>query len=319
MDTIKIMTLNCHSLEEKNYKEKLEAFVLETVRLKPQIIALQEVNQSINAKAVSDDMGYGYYPCDEEAVIKEDNHAFNAAKRLQSLGYPMHWTWTPAKKGYDKYEEGLALFSAFPISEAQQVYTTISRDFDNWKVRKALSIVSCIGNKMMQFVSVHMGWWEDKEEPFISQWENLEKIAERNDRCFVMGDFNSPASMKNGGYDYIISKGWKDTYQLAKARDEGFTVCKKIDGWRNRDSEENMRIDFIFTDGADDITVESSAVVFNGKNGPVVSDHFGVMISCSQDSGGKFSCENQETGKDSCQKAGSACGLSKEKDNNCKG
>lgn len=282
MDTIKIITLNCHSLEEENYKEKLEEFVTATAGMKPQIIALQEVNQSIDSQTASEDLPEGYCPCEPGIVLKKDNHALNVAEKLRKLGYPMYWTWTPAKKGYDKYEEGLALFSVYPIDRAESTYTTISRDFDNWKVRKAVSVVCTIGGRQIQFISVHMGWWEDREEPFISQWEKLEDIVNKNMNCFVMGDFNSPASMKNGGYDYIISKGWKDTYRLANKKDEGFTVCKKIDGWKDKDSEKNMRIDFIFTNGTDDMTIDSSSVVFNGKNGQVVSDHFGVMIDCSQ-------------------------------------
>lgn len=279
MDTMKILTLNCHSLEEENYQDKLEAFVLEVVTRKPAVIALQEVNQSMASKAVTEAIDCGYCACQSGVVLKEDNHALNVAKRLKSMGYPMYWTWTPAKKGYDKYEEGLALFSVYPIEKVEQIYTTVSKDFNNWKVRKALSAVCTAGGKKLQFISVHMGWWEDMEEPFISQWEKLETLEEKDACCFVMGDFNSPASERNAGYDYIISKGWKDTYSLAKSKDEGFTVCKKIDGWKDRKASKNMRIDFIFTRNSP--RVENSYVVFNGKNGQIVSDHFGVIITVS--------------------------------------
>ena len=92
-----------------------------------------------------------------------------------------------------------------------------------------------------------------------------------------MGDFNSPASVSGGGYDYITAKGWNDTYNLAKLKDEGYTVCKKIDGWKDKDTDGKMRIDFIFTN--ENTNVEKSVVVFNGTNGDVVSDHYGVMIT----------------------------------------
>ena len=43
---MKIMTLNTHSLAEPEYESKLAAFAGSLVQIKPDIIALQEVNQS---------------------------------------------------------------------------------------------------------------------------------------------------------------------------------------------------------------------------------------------------------------------------------
>lgn len=277
MIVMKILTLNCHSLEEENYQDKLLEFAQWTAKEKPDIVALQEVNQSIEAKAVSSETAEGFTSDEKDLILKSDNHAYNLAKLLSELGYPMYWTWTPAKIGYGKYQEGLAIFSSMPFKKTVQCYTTHSKEFENWKVRKALSVVCDVNGKEMQFVTVHMGWWEDKEEPFTDQWESLEKIVEKNMKCFVMGDFNSPASVSGGGYDYITAKGWKDTYNLAEIKDEGYTVCKKIDGWKDKDTDGKMRIDFIFTN--ENTNVEKSVVVFNGTNGGVVSDHYGVMIT----------------------------------------
>ena len=43
---MKLMTLNTHSLEEEDYEAKLHAFAEGVCRAEPDIIALQEVNQS---------------------------------------------------------------------------------------------------------------------------------------------------------------------------------------------------------------------------------------------------------------------------------
>ncbi|MCD8170518.1 MAG: hypothetical protein LUE94_14670 [Clostridiales bacterium] len=43
---MKLMTLNTHSLEEENYEAKLHAFAEGVCRAEPDIIALQEVNQT---------------------------------------------------------------------------------------------------------------------------------------------------------------------------------------------------------------------------------------------------------------------------------
>ena len=277
MIAMKILTLNCHSLVEENYQDKLLEFAQWTAKVKPDIVALQEVNQSMEALAVSFETAEGFTSDEKDLILKSDNHAYNLSKLLNKLGYPMYWTWTPAKMGYGKYEEGLAVFSAFPLYKTSQIYTTYSKDFSNWKIRKALSVICDVKGKEMQFITVHMGWWDDKEEPFTHQWEVLENMVKKDTHCFLMGDFNSPASVSGEGYDYITAKGWKDTYNLAEKKDEGYTVCKKIDGWKDKDSDGKMRIDFIFSN--ENAKVEKSAVVFNGTNGGVVSDHYGVMIT----------------------------------------
>ena len=50
---MKIMTLNTHSLAEPEYESKLAAFAGSLVQIKPDIIALQEVNQSRSAPPAS--------------------------------------------------------------------------------------------------------------------------------------------------------------------------------------------------------------------------------------------------------------------------
>ena len=63
-----------------------------------------------------------------------------------------------------------------------------------------------------------------------------------------------------------------------KEKDNGFTVEKVIDGWKDKLKEKtNIRIDHIWC--RHKIPVKSSNVIFNGKNRPVVSDHYGVIIS----------------------------------------
>ena len=58
------------------------------------------------------------------------------------------------------------------------------------------------------------------------------------------------------------------------------TVRGVIDGWRDKIAEpeklEGMRIDQIWCSRS--VPVLSSKVIFNGENGPVVSDHFGIEI-----------------------------------------
>jgi len=271
---MKILTLNTHSIIEKNYEEKLVNFVEMIKEELPDVFALQEVNQSITMPETGDASRVGYIAClDCEVTIRTDNHAYRVAEMLYALGVEYQWTWVPAKVGYGIYDEGIAVFSKSTIEDICQFHISKSEDYNNWKTRKMLGIYT----NDMWFYSVHMGWWKDEEEPFAKQWDAVVKqLKERTQTCFVMGDFNSPADKKQEGYEYVIRSGWNDTWLMAKRKDEGITVGGNIDGWNDKANQEEMRIDYIFCNK--EILVESSEVVFNGKNYPIVSDHYGVVI-----------------------------------------
>ena len=74
---------------------------------------------------------------------------------------------------------------SFPISK--------SEDYQNWRTRAVLGVqVEGISD---WFYSVHMGWWDDAEEPFLNQWKPLEThISEKSKQgtVWLMGDFNAP-------------------------------------------------------------------------------------------------------------------------------
>lgn len=271
---MKLLTLNTHSLVEEHYTEKLHAFVQAVSEEQPDIIALQEVNQTIAEMPVITLHG-GYVPCADGIIIRRDNHVCNAAELLRSQGLEYHWTWLPLKKGYDKYDEGIALMSRSPILETKIIRTSAMDDYNNWKTRKILGIRTEAAPDEW-FFSVHYGWWDDPDEPFQGQWQRTKAALAGHRRVWLMGDFNSPAEVCGEGYDMINSGGWYDSYTRAKTRDNGITVGKVIDGWRDKVSGTGgMRIDQIWCSQKAEIA--SSEVIFNGANKPVVSDHYGVV------------------------------------------
>lgn len=303
---MKLITLNTHSLVEPDYENKLKLFAEAVLRERPDVVALQEVNQSMGEPAVGQERlgALGFVECEERgneskveagargAVIpvRADNHAYRLAGLLAEGGAPYFWTWVPAKIGYGRYDEGTALFSRLPVAQTGWIYLTGSRDYKNWKTRKALEMILDFHGKRCRFFSLHMGWWKDGDEPFAGQWERLSGYLknESGDLCFLMGDFNSLAGMQGEGWQLVSGSGWLDTYGLAAAKDNGVTVGGVIDGWRdspqNADGpapgahENGMRIDYIWVNR--EIPVLRSQVICNGINGPVVSDHYGVMIEC---------------------------------------
>ena len=204
---MKIMTLNTHSLVEKNYAEKLQQFVHGVLEEMPDVIALQEVNQTIAAPLADEVLLTGYVPAQTAVPVRADNHAANAARLLREAGVPCSWTYLPIKVGYGKYDEGLAmLVLERRISHVESFLISRADDYANWKTRKVLGMQ--VEGLTDWFYTVHMGWWEDEQEPFLAQWKVLNAFVTTKPRhapVWLMGDFNSPAEVRCEGYDKIAA------------------------------------------------------------------------------------------------------------------
>lgn len=270
-----MLTLNTHSLIEENYEEKLSAFVEYVMLEKPDIIALQEVNQSVGADEIHVDNLHGFVPPKEnerKIPLKSDNHAYNIVKRLSESGLKYNWTYLPIKNGYGIFDEGIALLSRTPISETDFFTVSVNDSYDNWKTRKILGIKT--GGEW--YYSVHFGWWKDENDSFAKQWKRLNENLPAKENIWLMGDFNNPAEIRGEGYDLVKSSGWSDCFVLAEKCDGNITVDKVIDGWRDKCSiSGGMRIDFIFTNNVR--SVKLYHVIFDGRDQPVISDHIGVF------------------------------------------
>ena len=282
---MKILTLNTHSLQEENYARKLEWFIEGILQERPDIIAMQEVNQTSDGELLPLELLEGQYPIPGSMPIRRDNHAANVALRLRQAGIDCHWAWLPIKLGYGKYDEGVAVLSLgrrircidqFPISRII--------DYQNWRTRGVLGVQ--VEGLEDWFYTVHMGWWDDPVERFLDQWKVLSCcIAGKRMRgtVWLMGDFNAPDVIRGQSYEHIASCGWVDTWKTARVRDSGITVPGVIDGWREQLKDrktEGMRLDYIWCSREKEIL--SSRVAFNGKTEPVVSDHFGVLIETGE-------------------------------------
>ena len=273
---MRLLTLNTHSLLEENYGQKLKEFITTVARELPDVIALQEVNQIQDATAVSHNRLEGYVSCEPSATVREGNHALAVAEGLRASEIMYHWTWLPIKKGYGQYDEGVAVMSRSPIVGTDAVTVSHTADPMNWKTRKLLGIRTEAAPEDW-FYSVHFGWWADADEPFAHQWRRAEAHLNGRGRVWLLGDFNNPAHLRGEGYDLISASGWRDTFAEAAVRDDGVTVARAIDGWSERaHASDGLRIDQIWCNHPR--SIRSSQVIFNGKNAPVVSDHFGVMI-----------------------------------------
>ena len=279
MLAIKLLTLNTHSLVENDNAKKLECFVNAVEQELPDVIALQEVNQTRDEEILSIDTLTDYIPCQPDVKIKKDNFAYNVVRMLRIKDILYYWSYLPMKLGYDKFDEGIAILSRKPIVRTDTFLISKINDYYNWKTRKVLGIQTEDNN---WFYTAHLGWWNDTDEPFEQQWQKLNEYVKSPQTVWLMGDFNSPADVRCEGYDLISASGWYDSYILAKEKDNGYTVGKIIDGWKEKISQTTgMRIDHIWCNKK--LNIKNSQVIFNDKNFDIISDHYGVMICVEEE------------------------------------
>ena len=268
---MKILTLNTHSLSETNGDTKRAWTAEFIVKMKPDVVALQEVNQSIAAEIVRTDHNYK-----GKAIIKKDNYAYALTEEIKALGMKYEWVYIPVKVGYGKFDEGLALLSLHPIASIENILLSNTFDYTCWKKRNALGIKIHMNQKPVWCYTVHMGWWKVEEEPFLTQWERLHThIKTKDTKVYLAGDFNAPDTIHNESYTKIIRDGYHDTYKLALNKYGHDSAKGKIDGWKDG-SESGMRIDYIFCNQL--VHVKNHEIVLDGTNDPIVSDHFGVLM-----------------------------------------
>lgn len=261
---MKILTLNCHSWQEEEQIKKIEYLARIIAEKKYDIIALQEVSQSIKSKYI-----------DSENILREDNFAVILLSELKKIGCTDYeFVWDYGKIGYDIFEEGIAILSKHKLFNIETKYVSISSNIENWKSRKSIKASLIYNDEEITVCTCHLGWWEDEQEPLKNQIDKVSKFIQDDKKCILLGDFNSEAEKRKEGYDYLLEKGLIDTYKVAKEKCKGITVKGEIAGWENSSSDK--RIDIIFTNF--EAEVKKSTVIFNGENKKIISDHYGVEV-----------------------------------------
>ncbi|MER2064353.1 MAG: endonuclease/exonuclease/phosphatase family protein [Alkalibacterium sp.] len=276
---MKVLTLNTHAWMEEKPFDKLEKIVDRIEAEAYRFVALQEINQSLDADVADDPTFLKAGGDDPKVDIKADNFALLIVKELRARGLKYYWSWTANHIGYDTYDEGVAVLSLVPF-EAESLLVSDCEDYTHHYTRRVLKASIKEASENWNVLSCHYSWWEDGEgrKLFKQEWDKTLSLLEddKQTSLLVMGDFNNEASIKGEGYDLVKETApyLADSYPEAKEKIGWATVSSAIDGWSDHPDEK--RIDYIFTDVRK--TVETYRVVFDGENGPIVSDHFGVEI-----------------------------------------
>ncbi|MFV0560554.1 MAG: endonuclease/exonuclease/phosphatase family protein [Enterococcus sp.] len=270
---MKLMTLNTHSWLEENPKEKLHDLADRIVQEGYDAIGLQEINQRIDSLSLSELDNY-FCSVKEQTAIHDDNFAYQLIRELNKRGVNYYWSWEMSHIGYSIYEEGNALLSKQPLT-CNAVHVSEATSTSDYRTRVVIIGETTYGNQKIQLASCHFSWWEDEERGFAYEWQRFEEAVQKvKYPLVVLGDFNNPANQE--GYQMVCEShvSIKDAYTAAKQVVGEATVEKKIDGWE--ENKEKLRIDYIFVPTSHD--VETFQVIFDGENGPIISDHYGVEI-----------------------------------------
>ncbi len=272
---MKLLTLNTHSLQGADTEGALDVLCAEIVKRKPDVITLQEVNQSRSAPLYEGALPKGYRFCQDRIFLRQDHYGIRLLGRLQSRGIFYDWSWLPVKIGYGKYDEGLLTMCRSPFAEVRALRISEDRPYEDWRRRMALLV--CVEGREEWFVNLHMSWWRDGEEPFLAQWQRLLATIPKTGRVWLMGDLNNSANVRGEGYDRIAAAGFTDCFSVAEHREGEETAEGGIDGWRGSvEGTEKLRIDQIWCMHPPKIL--SYQTLFDGNRSPVISDHFGVWV-----------------------------------------
>lgn len=259
---LKVMILNLHCYQEENQDYKFSQIAKAINQLEVDIVCLQEVAE----------------PWNEGKGDRELNSAKIINDRLRS---PYHLCTDWSHLGFDRYREGVAVLSRYPIVKQDSRYVSNSDDPYNIHARKVVMTqiaVPFIG--LINFFSSHLSWWEDG---FSEQFENLRKWANakhtrRIKGTMLCGDFNIKAGSK--GYKLVVDSNEYEDQFLAASSPE---VFEKIFGdkrphWQ-RYLLDDHRIDYIFMHKSSDLRITSGKVIFTKQDYGSVSDHKGYLMT----------------------------------------
>lgn len=258
-----VMILNLHCYQEDNQDFKLSQIAKAINEREADIVCLQEVAEHWNG-------GAGDWESNSAKIIND---------RLRKP-YHIYTDWSHL--GFDKYREGVAILSRFPLADQESRYVSDSHDAYSIHSRKVvMAQIQLPYLGLINLFSVHLSWIEDG---FKKQFNRLSDWAEsrRSDEVkatLLCGDFNIAAGSE--GYSFVVVDAHQYDDQFLAANSPGvFDRIFKVNDphWQDYLADD-YRIDFIFMHKASELVVKSANVLFTDEDYGRVSDHCGYLMS----------------------------------------
>ena len=261
-EPLRVMILNLHCYQEEQQDEKLSQIATAIDEEAVDIICFQEVAEHWND-------GHGDWESNAANIIN------------QRLKKAMHIYTDWSHLGFDKYREGVAILSRYPLHRPQSRYISDSQDPYTISSRKVvMAQVQVPFMSTINVFSAHLSWWEDgfqQQFQHLSEWANsqLDNVVKTNLLC---GDFNIAAG--SPGYQQVVSGNQYEDQYLAANHQGLFQKIFRVDDthWGNLLADD-YRIDYIFMNKASDLKVTSAKVLFTESDYGPVSDHCGYLLT----------------------------------------
>lgn len=258
---LKVLTLNLHCYQEERQDYKLSQIARAINELDIDVVCLQEVAENWNN-------GEGDWSSNAARIIGE---------RLDRK-YHLFTDW--AHQGFDRYREGVAILSKFPLQQDEGRYVSVLQDPYSIHSRKAVAAqidVPYIGR--VNIFSTHLSWWSDG---FRQQFDTLIAWADSRHGAaaatLICGDFNIKAGSE--GYAHVVlNSDYEDQFLKASNRRLFDRVFRKRAGdWTER-LHNDGRIDFIWLKRGGRLRPVSARRLFTDSDYGRVSDHEGFLVT----------------------------------------
>lgn len=258
----KLLILNLHCYQEDNQDNKLTKIANTIDELQIDIVCFQEVAENWNN-------GFGDWQSNSARIINE---------RLKQPFY-IHHDWSHL--GFDKYREGVAIISRYPLSHHESKYVSDSDDkydIHARRVVKAQINIPEIGS--INVFSAHLSWFQDGfKNQFcrLRDWANHCKTEDIK-ATLLCGDFNITAGTE--GYGLVINSNEYEDQYLAVNKQGIFDKIFRVHDAHWKDLlADDYRIDYVFMSKDSQLKAISAKVIFTDQDYGRVSDHFGYLMT----------------------------------------
>jgi maltose 6'-phosphate phosphatase len=259
---LNVLVLNLHCCQEDNQDYKFSQIAKAINELSVDVACLQEVAENWND-------AQGDWESNSAKIIND---------RLEDP-YHLHTDWSHL--GFNRYREGVAILSRYPIAEYDSRY--VSNGHDPYSIHSRRAVMGKIAVPyfgLINVFSIHTSWWEDG---FAEQLENLRGWADAQrdgqvKATLLCGDFNIKAGSK--GYQLIVNSNEYEDQFLAARSPKIFQAIfrNQRPDWQHYLVDDH-RIDYIFMEKSSALRVTSARFVFTGQEYGSVSDHDGLLMT----------------------------------------
>ncbi|MGR8932682.1 MAG: endonuclease/exonuclease/phosphatase family protein [Gammaproteobacteria bacterium] len=260
-EPLRVMILNLHCYQEERQDEKFSLIAKAIDEEAVDIVCLQEVAEYWND-------GQGDWPSNAANIIN------------QRLEQSMHLYTDWSHLGFDKYREGVAILSRFPLQNPGARYVSDSHDAYSIHSRKVvMAQVDVPFMGAINVFSAHLSWWEDG---FHQQFQRLCEWADSQSNesvksTLLCGDFNIVAG--SIGYQQVVNGNqYEDQYLAANHRGLFEKIFRVNDSHWGNLLVDDYRIDYIFMNKTSDLRVSAARVLFTEWDYGRVSDHCGYLM-----------------------------------------